>query len=159
MLDYDFERSIGFWLFMTNRALQRAMNEELKRHDLTYRQMQVLAWLAYDGEQSQVELSGKMEVKPASLVGIIERMERAGWIRRESCTDDRRRNVVRVLPGAKQAWAKIVECASRVRARAVAGLSEREHEMLLHLLPKVHANLAAELVVRRPREAAKKEAS
>ncbi|MBI1902173.1 MAG: MarR family transcriptional regulator [Planctomycetia bacterium] len=158
MLEYDFEQSIGFWIFMTNRALQRAMNEELKRHEITYRQMQVLGWLAYDGEQSQVELAGKMEVKPSSLVGIIERMERAGWIRRESCTDDRRRNVVRVLPGAKQAWAKIVECASRVRARATSGLSQREHEMLLQLLPRVHANLAAELVVRRPREAANKEA-
>lgn len=147
MLEYDFEKNIGFWLFMTNRALQRAFNEEIVQHGLTYRQMQVLSWLAYEGDHSQADLARKMEIEPASLVPIIDRMERAGWVRREVCPTDRRRNVIRVQPSAEPAWGSIVACAQRVRERAIKGLTAEEHATLLRLLPKVHANLNPEAAI------------
>ena len=56
MLEYDFEKSIGYWVASTAHALRRALDVELSRECITFRQWEVLAWIAAEGEQSQVEL-------------------------------------------------------------------------------------------------------
>lgn len=141
VLNYDFEQSTGYWLTMTTQAYHRAVTEELVPHGITYRQSMVLGWLALEGELSQTELAAKMMVEPPTLVGIIDRMERDGWISRHNCPSDRRKNLIRANPAAEPVWEKIVECALRIRERATAGLSERQLATLKKLLRKVGQNL------------------
>ena len=141
VLDYDFEQSIGYWLTMTTQAYHRAVTEELAPHGITYRQSMVLGWLALEGELSQTELAAKMMVEPPTLVGILDRMERDGWISRHNCPSDRRKKLIRANPAAEPVWEKIVECAMRVRERATAGLSERQLATLKKLLRRVQQNL------------------
>ena len=100
------------------------MTEEVAPHGITYRQSLVLAWLAIEGELSQAELATKMMVEPPTLVGILDRMERDGWITRNSCPSDRRKKLIRATSAAEPVWEKIAEGARRVRALAVEGLSE-----------------------------------
>lgn len=140
MLEYDFEESIGYWLTVTTQAMHRALTEELAPHGVTYRQAQVLAWLAVEGDLSQSELAAKMLVEPPTLVGILDRMERDGWITRNSCSSDRRKKLIRPTAAAQPAWEKFTECARRVRTRATAGLSDEEVETLKTLLSKVFHN-------------------
>jgi MarR family transcriptional regulator, transcriptional regulator for hemolysin len=141
VLNYDFEQSIGYWLTMTTQAYHRAVSEELVPHGVTYRQSMVLGWLALEGELSQTELAAKMMVEPPTLVGIIDRMERDGWISRHNCPSDRRKNLIRANAAAEPVWEKIVECARRVRARVTEGLTERQLETLKKLLGRVNENL------------------
>jgi hypothetical protein len=56
-LEYDFADSPGHWIWLTSRIWQRAVNDELKQHGLTMRQLQLLAWLAYEGDLTQAELA------------------------------------------------------------------------------------------------------
>jgi MarR family transcriptional regulator for hemolysin len=140
-LEYDFAQSIGYWLTMTTQAYHRAVSEELLPHGITYRQSMVLGWLALEGELSQTELAQKMMVEPPTLVGILDRMERDGWISRHNCPSDRRKNIIRANPAAEPVWEKIVECAMRVRGRATQGLSERQLLTLKKLLRRVGQNL------------------
>lgn len=143
MLDYDFEDSPGYWLIMAAEAYQRAVNDELAPHGITFRQCQVLGYLALEGALSQCELADRMRIEPPTLVGILDRMERDGWIRREPCAEDRRRKRVHPTPEAEPIWAKIVACGRQVRARSVAGLSEAERAQLKKLLSRVRKNLTA----------------
>ncbi|MCI0335177.1 MAG: MarR family transcriptional regulator [Planctomycetes bacterium] len=140
-LDYDFHQSIGYWLTITTQTYHRAVSDELVPHGITYRQSMVLGWLALEGELSQTELAAKMMVEPPTLVGILDRMERDGWISRHNCPSDRRKNLIRANPAAEPVWDKIVECAMRVRARATDGLSERQLATLKKLLRRVGQNL------------------
>ncbi len=150
-LDYDFAQSIGYWLTVTTQAFHRAVSEELLPHGVTYRQSMVLGWLALEGELSQTELAHKMLVEPPTLVGILDRMERDGWISRHDCPSDRRKNIIRANPAAEPVWEQIVECAMRVRELATHGLSERQLATLMKLLRQMGQNLktldAAETVV------------
>ena len=141
MLNYDFEQSIGYWLTLTTQAYHRAVTEELAPHGITYRQSMVLGWLALEGEMSQTELANKMMVEPPTLVGILDRMERDGWIARHNCPSDRRKKLIRVTRAAEPVWDKIIECAKRVRERATEGLSERQVAMLKKLLRRVGQNV------------------
>jgi MarR family transcriptional regulator for hemolysin len=122
-------------------------------HGITYRQSMVLGWLALEGELSQTELAAKMMVEPPTLVGILDRMERDGWITRNDCPSDRRKNLIRANPAAEPVWEKILECGARVRARATAGLSERQLETIKRLLGRVQQNLKVRDVSPIPAEA------
>jgi MarR family transcriptional regulator for hemolysin len=150
VLQYDFEGSIGYWLTMTTQAYHRAVFDELAPHGITYRQSMVLGWLALEAELSQAELAAKMMIEPPTLVGVLDRMERDGWITRHDCPSDRRKNLIRANAAAEPVWEKIVECARRVRERATDGLSERQLATLKKLLRRVGQNLQS----RQPAESA-----
>jgi MarR family transcriptional regulator for hemolysin len=141
MFHYDFEESVGTWLTLSTQMYHRAVSDELAPHGITYRQSMVLGWLALEGDLSQTELATKMMVEPPTLVGILDRMERDGWITRHNCPGDRRKKIIRANPAAEPVWQRIVECALRVRQRAIEGFSERELAMLKSLLRRVQQNL------------------
>lgn len=143
MLQYDFEHSIGYWLTLATQSFHRAVSEEIAPHGITYRQSQVLAWLVIEGELSQAELACKMMVEPPTLVGILDRMERDGWITRNSCPTDRRKKLIRATDAADPAWEKIAECGRRVRAEATAGFDAEEVKTLNQQLGRILHNLEA----------------
>ena len=141
VFQYDFESSIGYWIAITSHCYQQTLNDELAPYGITFRQFQVLAWLAYDGELSQTELARRMMVEPPTLVGILDRMQREGWIERRSCSLDRRRKQVALRPGAAPVWSKVVSCLTQIRRQATKGMSPQEVATLKNLLAKVQSNL------------------
>lgn len=145
MLYHDFEASAGYWLITAAHAYQRALNEQLAPEGITYRQCQVLGYLALEGPLAQTELADRMQIEPPTLVGILDRMQRDGWIERHGCRDDRRRKLVHPTEAAVPVWSKILECAEQVRSRATLGLSERQMNTLKRLLEVVQHNLSAKV--------------
>lgn len=142
MLEYDFENSVGYWVCQASHALQKAFNEELAPQGVTFRQAQVLGCLALEGRLSQTDLADRMRIEPPTLVGILDRMERDGWIRRGGDKTDRRRKLVEPTPAAKPVWSKIVAAAKRVRTRATTGMTAGQMTQLKKLLEVVRENLA-----------------
>ncbi|QEG01088.1 Transcriptional regulator SlyA [Stieleria maiorica] len=141
MLDYDFDESIGYWLTITTQRYHRAFNDELVPYGITFRQSQVLGWLALEGDLSQSELAGRMMIEPPTLVRILDRMQRDGLITRRPCPEDRRRKLIHATAKSKPVWGKIIQCAKRIRARATDGLTDRQQATLKMLLGRVHENL------------------
>ncbi len=140
-LQYDFSNSIGYWVTSASLAIQRAVNDEVRPHGITSRQCHVLGFIALYGPLAQAELADHMGIEPPTLVGILDRMERNGWITREPCPHDRRKKVIWAAPAAEPIWEKIVSCAKAVRRRATAGLSPSELALLKQLLHRVQVNL------------------
>lgn len=141
MLEYEFENSVGYWVVTAAHAMQRALNEELAPYGMTHRQWQVLCWLAIDGTLAQNELAERMNIEPATLVSVLARMERHGWIGRRVCPNDARRRLVFPKSKAKPIWEKGVQCAHRVRERATKGFTVEDRERLKHLLAAMLGNL------------------
>jgi MarR family transcriptional regulator for hemolysin len=149
LLEHDLDESVGLWVTLAAEGFRKVFTEEVAPHGFTYRQCQVLAYLAYDGPQSQVDLADKMRIEPPTLVGILDRMERDGWICREACPDDRRKKIIRPTPAAEPVWATILECGRRVRARATRNLTQEQLELLRDMLETVQENLGVENSTRR----------
>ncbi len=129
-------------MVLASQAFQNSLSDELAPHGITFRQCQVLGWLAVEGELSQVDLASRMMIEPATLVGVLDRMERDGLICRTSAVKDRRRKLICASPQAKDVWAKVVCCARKVRARAVVGLSPKQVQDLKKTLRHVLGNLS-----------------
>lgn len=140
MLQYDFEESIGYWLTLATQAYHRLFTEEIAPYGITYRQSQVLGWLAIEKKMTPAQLAEKMMIEPPTLSGILDRMERCGWITRDHCADDRRKKWIRATDEAEPAWEKIVECANKIREQAAEGLSLSERANLRKLLRLVSEN-------------------
>lgn len=145
MLEHDLDESIGVWITFAADAYRKALTDEVAPHGFTFRQCQVLGYLAYEGPLAQNELAERMRVEPPTLVGILDRMERDGWICREACPDDRRKKIIRPTAAAEPVWQTILQCGRSVRARASAGLSPDQLEQLREMLEIVQANLGIEV--------------
>lgn len=141
MKAYDFENSAGYWLILAARSYQKALEVEFAPFQLTYRQAQVLGWLVLDGELSQVELADRMMIEPATLVGVLDRMERDRLIERTLAPNDRRKKVIRLNDAADTVWSDVIVCAKRVRAKATRGLSDRQLASLFKALQTIKQNL------------------
>jgi MarR family transcriptional regulator, transcriptional regulator for hemolysin len=141
VLKYDFEQSIACWVCRTARAFELALNDELEPLGITYRQWQALGWLAFEGELTQNQLAERMKIEAPTLVGILDRMERDGWIVRAPAKSDRRKKIIRPTPRVQPVWSKITAAARRVRQRALRGVPVKDVERTIGLLEKVLDNL------------------
>ena len=54
----------------------------------------MLACLALSGELAQNELAMQLRIEPSTLVRVLDRMERDGWIVRRPSPQDRRKNII-----------------------------------------------------------------
>lgn len=143
MLQYDFENSVGYWVMSTAHEISRVMNQELAVHGITFRQWEVLVWLSIHGEQSQSMLAERMLIEPPTLVGVLDRMERDGWIERAPVEGDRRKKQIRITPKVEPVWSKMVACAHKMRAKAAANIKPDQLLAMRDTLAAVRRNLEA----------------
>jgi MarR family transcriptional regulator for hemolysin len=141
VLQFDFDDSLGYWVCSTSHALRRSLNAELAKEGITYRQWEVLARIALQGELSQSELADFLGIEAPTLVGILDRMERDGWLDRYCCPIDRRKKRIRATEKAEAVWARMVDCAHRVRALAREGLSQEDLDQLRSICARISTNL------------------
>ena len=148
MLEHDAETSVGYWAFVVFRDFERAANEELAQHGITLRQSQVLSLLAINGDSTQAQLSDWIRVEPPTLVRILDRMERDGWIRRCADPVDRRKKLIRPTPKVQPIWKRVRECFLRVRARASQDIDPKDLNAAREVLMAMHENLSAPVLVK-----------
>jgi MarR family transcriptional regulator for hemolysin len=141
VLQYDFEESVGYWVAMTAHALRRALDTELAREKITFRQWEVLALVSLTGELSQGELAEHLGIEAPTLAGILARMERDGWLERNTCPLDGRKKRIRATPKAEAVWSRMVECCRRVRQQATDGVSAEDLARLKSTCEKLRENL------------------
>lgn len=143
-IGYDFEKSIGFWIGSTARAIEVSLNHRLSEHGITMRQVQVLACLAFSEELMQSDLAEMIGVEASTLVRIIDRMERDGWVARFPAKDDRRKKMIRATKKVKPIWNTIVESGEKNESDATKGIPAKDLKVVRKTLERMLANLQVE---------------
>lgn len=85
-------------LRVIRRLMRSALHGDLRRAPLTRPQLQALATLAHSGAMSLKALSRHLALAHSTVSGIVDRLERHGFVRREPDPCDRRG--VRITLGA-----------------------------------------------------------
>src|ERR1700749_1733636 len=85
---------LGMKLRDGNAVFNKALREELARHDITFSQYQHLRQLWQEDGLAQVELSRRIGIETASSTAVIDQLEKLGLIRRRRDAADRRRIIV-----------------------------------------------------------------
>lgn len=136
---FDIEQSVGFALSKANQRIAAAFREELNEHCITPRQFILLAILWKTEGLSQVELSRKIEVDRTTLVGIIDRLEEAGFLERRPCPRDRRAHRVWLTERGRGLEDDLAAAVDRVRERIAERMLPDEYKQLRQLLNRLRS--------------------
>lgn len=104
-----------------SNAMWRASRRLFRPFGLTEAQFNILHVLEEaDGKLSQRELSDILVVDRSNVTGLIDRMEAAGWVQRQSVPGDRRAYHIGLTTSGRKLWRKVYP-AYREAASQVAG--------------------------------------
>jgi len=116
------------------------------RIGLSRAQCKLLGVLAMHGDDpplSQAELAQRLGLSAMGVATLCDRMEAAGWIRREPAENDRRVKRIRLQSPAMQALDKAIAISDAIQAGGLAALSAEERAQLVMLLGKARSGLMA----------------
>ena len=136
------ERSLGFLLHDVSRLLRKRFDRRARAIGLGRAQWSVLAHLSRNEGINQAALADILEIEPITLVHQLDRLEDAGWIERRLDAADRRVRLLHITPGGRKILEKMHDLGAEVRAEALAGVPNAEHEALIDTLLKIKGNLS-----------------
>jgi MarR family transcriptional regulator for hemolysin len=145
MQQYDFENSIGFIVNRTARAFVKALDMELRNKvGITVGQWKVIVMLVKQNGLTQKEIADKLGLEGATLIPIIDKMEKDGLLLRRVDPSDRRNNRIYRTQKADSLWEGMIKCASRVRRISVKSIPEDDINIMRNALDKIWQNLRIE---------------
>jgi MarR family transcriptional regulator, lower aerobic nicotinate degradation pathway regulator len=136
-VSYNPETSIGFLLYKAHQRSFAEVRRLLDPMGLTPPQFGTLAFLYRQDGQSQAALCERGSVDPNTMVGIVDRLEAAGLVRRSRDPRDRRAYVLKITPKGRRVFEECVPLVNQVANRFRVGLSAGERRQLRQLLRKV----------------------
>lgn len=140
--EYIMENSLHYKLRICHTNCQKVIVSHLKKiTDLKPGEPKILEFLAEHEPCEQKQIALGCNLDPASVTGILGRMETRGLIRREIKNGNRRSLYVSMTDLGRSMVAKVEETFSFVDNHAIAGLSDAESEQFLELLDKINQNL------------------
>jgi DNA-binding MarR family transcriptional regulator len=140
--DLPLEKSVGYQVRMTHRALQRYLQARIGPHGVTLGMWYFLRILWREDGLSQRELSNRIGIREPTTLIAITAMQRLGFVARGRDRSDRRKRIVSLTPAGRRLEAELLPIAAEVVNTAVAGFSKRDIARLLELLAAIQHNLA-----------------
>ena len=147
MSTFDYETNPGFIINRTARSLSRSLDIRLRnRVGISFAQWRVLVFLTktHDG-LSQKEIAEGLGLEAPTLIPILDKLQKAGFIERRVDRNDRRNNRIFRDKRTFEIWETTLECASKVLTIALAGLPDDNIQIMKEVLEKMWINLQANL--------------
>lgn len=133
---------MGFVVNMTAKAFQKSFDIELRKNaGVSLSQWRVVGTLVILPGLTQKEIADKVGIEGATLVPIIDKMEKEGLLKRKPDSSDRRVNRIYLTQKADSLWESMVECALKIRKSSTKNISENDIQTTLETLRKISQNL------------------
>lgn len=134
---YVLEDQVGYQLRKAHQRASELFSRVMGRFDVTPTQFAALAKLDDVGEISPSALGRLTAMDPATILGVITRLKKRGFVAQRLDPGDRRRILLRLTHEGARATAAMKAAAADVSKLTLAPLSGREAESFLALLRKL----------------------
>ena len=132
----------GFLIKYISDQMKAMVDQSMKKWDLTLSQMRVLQVLnSSGGEASQREIEKQLNVSHPTVVGLVGRLEKSGFVTCRMDTQDRRNKIVTMTEKSRQHKAEMEEGHRRMEEKLNQGLSKEEQEDLQRMLRIMAENI------------------
>lgn len=143
MATFDLEKHNFFWMTQVIASRDRQLAIELKSHDLRVPEWRALASLHARQTLSMSELADLASIDRSTLTRTVDRLQRAGWMRRITDTADMRVTRLTLTPAGEALFARVWPAVERLNNAAAAGLPDPAMGMLRWTLERMRSNLDA----------------
>jgi DNA-binding MarR family transcriptional regulator len=133
-------------LVRTIGLLERVMQPQFARFGISGSQWAALRTLQRaeaEGRSSLriTDLSERLLIRPPSVTGVIDRLERSGLVARDASPDDLRTRRVRLTAGGRRLVRQVTGVYGEQVDRALAGLRSPDQQELHRLLERLCGHL------------------
>lgn len=134
---------IGYLIKSINDRIKVRADADLKSHHLTLTQSRILLYLqGRDGETAtQKEIEEFLSVSHPTVVGLVSRMEKNGFLTSWFDVGDRRNKMVRLTEAAKETGQNMDSVINSMEDRMLSPLSEAQICELTAMLEAIYKNL------------------
>ena len=127
-------------------SLKQVMKPHFARYGISGPQWAVLRNLCraeLEGEKGLRlrDLADRLLIRPPSVTGVVDRLEREGLVSRSRARDDRRVRRVRLTPAGRALHERVRAIHTERIQAMMSGLSRREQARLGRLLDRLEAHL------------------
>lgn len=128
-------------LFMSMHAWRIELDRRLRPLGFSHSRWLLLLHLSRNDGCTHRELAQSMGIEAATLVRLVDHMEREGLLRRRGSETDRRVKHLHLSDAGKKAVVNIRSYAADLRAEVLAGLSPAEIKTALGVLNNIRSKL------------------
>lgn len=128
------DQSFHYLLMAVHSLFQRRVMDELAQTGLTSGQPKVLDYLGLHDGSAQKAVAAGCRIDPATLTGLLGRMEEKGLIRRSYHDGDRRTQYVYLTDLGKRRQAQVQETFARLEGELLSGLDASQRQQLIQTL-------------------------
>lgn len=130
------------YLIMINQALfQKKVLNKLIKMGLTPGQPKVLDYLSTYNGSMQKDIAYGCCIDPATLTGILERMEEKGLVERRIMNGNRRSSYVYLTEHGRENSKKVADVFSEIEAESFKGIGRNEREQFMKVFYKICCNM------------------
>lgn len=128
-------------LARTFLRFQRRLSQELAQHGLTLPQFDVLATLHYTEGLTQQELAEWLLVTKGNVCGVLDRLQKSGWVERRPDERDARANRLYLTPEGRSKIELVLPEHDRAVLNTVQPLGRSQAQLLRGLLEQLESGL------------------
>ena len=134
----DADRALDLWVALARCAasVSRVSARDIQRYGLTQAQFAVLEVLHHKGPMPLCSIGEKLLVTSGNITFVADQLEKAGWLKRQRSTEDRRVTFARLTPKGETLMERCFPEHAAVIERAARILSPRDQAALAKLLKK-----------------------
>ena len=128
-------------IFRVGRLHKMMAATLLRRVGLHPGQELVMMYLWERGPQRQTDLIPLVDSDAATMTRTIQRLEKAGFVRRSPCTDDKRAFLIEPTAAGRALRPQVEQIWNELEEIVVGGVSQRERQTTLRVLEGLEARL------------------
>lgn len=132
-------------IYYTASMMKKRADVFFGRFGLTDVQFNMMVLLHYqsgkEGGLSQAQISDMMLVNRANITSLVDRMEKAGLIKRTAHKNDRRFNIIKLTAKGEKLFTKVEPFYIEQIKNAMTGITQIEQNRLMAALEKIRNNI------------------
>jgi DNA-binding MarR family transcriptional regulator len=121
-------------LVWSYQAFSQYSSRQIKNMGLSPSQFDVIATLGNTDGMPFKELGEKTLITKGALTGIVDRMEKKGWVQRVNSSEDRRSTLARLTPQGQQLFEQVFPKHLAYLSEAFSHISDEDRTDAIKLL-------------------------
>ena len=146
MQTFDLEKSIGFIINRTGKALINVFDQELRKNfGITFGQWKIIIILANNNDGlTQKEIAEKLGLEGPTIIPIIDKLEKDGFVIRIADKNDRRNNRIFLTKKTNDSIDSMIKQGIKIKEISIKNIPHQNISITIDTLEKMWHNIQNE---------------